>query len=72
VTNAGLLEMDARETINGNFSQARSGSFESLIADDNAGGYGALAVSGLATRNGTSRSTWRTGSRSARARVSIL
>jgi PEP-CTERM motif len=53
VTNAGLLEMDTRETVNGNFSQMRSGSFESLIADDNARGYGALAESGLATLNGT-------------------
>lgn len=52
VTNKCVLELDARETINGNFDQTHSGEVDFLISGDAPGDYGALAVMGLAKLDG--------------------
>ncbi len=52
VTNGGILQLAAPETITGNFAQTASGAFNSLIAGDAAGTYGSLTVTKLATLDG--------------------
>ena len=52
VTNKGVLELSARETITGNFDQTGSGELDFLVSGDGASDYGALDVTGLATLGG--------------------
>jgi hypothetical protein len=52
VTNKGVLELSAGETITGNFDQTKSGELDFIVSGDGAGDYGALDVTGLATLGG--------------------
>jgi hypothetical protein len=52
VTNGGVLQLAASETLTGNFVQSTSGAFDSVIAGDAAGKYGSLTLTKLATLDG--------------------
>ena len=52
VTNEGALRLAAPETVAGNFTQTSAGVFDSLLAGDMPGQYGALEITGFATLHG--------------------